>query len=57
MTTLRDARKEGKLDKFIKEHEKDATGDLDKLDKAIKRPDRGMSSKPPKASSRDGSGG
>jgi len=58
MTTLREARKTGKLEKFIKEREKDAaTGDLDKLDEAIKRPDQGKSSKPPKASSQDDSGG
>lgn len=56
-TTLREARKKGKIEEFIKEHENDNPGDLDKLDKALKRPLTGKSSKPPKASSRDGSGG
>ncbi len=36
--SLKDARKEGDLEGFIKEHEKDAPGDLDKVEKAIKRP-------------------
>ena len=36
MTTLKEARK-GKLDKFIKEHEADPEGDLDKLDELLKR--------------------
>lgn len=55
MTTLREARKKGEMDKFIKEHEQETPGDLDKLDAALKRPASGKSSKPPKASSRDGS--
>ena len=55
MTTLRDARQKGKLDQFIKEHEQDAPGDLDKLDAALKRPTQGKLLKPTKASSRDGS--
>ena len=37
MTTLREAREKGKLDKFIAEHEADPPGDLDHLDDAIKR--------------------
>jgi hypothetical protein len=37
MTNLRDARK-GKIEEFIKEHEADADGDLEKLDTLIKRP-------------------
>ena len=40
MTTLREARKKGRLDKFIAEHEGDPPGDIDKLDEAIKRPSR-----------------
>lgn len=40
MTTLKDARKSN-LEYFIKEHEADPIGDLDKLDEAIKRADRG----------------
>jgi hypothetical protein len=51
MTTLREARKKGKLDQFIREHEKDTPGDLDKLDAAIKRPARGSEKEAPKASS------
>ena len=45
MTTLREARKKGRLDRFIAEHEADPPGDMDKLDVAIKRPseDRGAS--------------
>lgn len=40
MTTLKEARKKGKLEQFIREHEKDAPGDLDKLEEAIKRSTR-----------------
>ena len=36
--SLQKARKEGRIEDFIREHEKDAPGDLDKLDAAIKRP-------------------
>lgn len=36
--SLKDARKEGDLEGFIKEHEKDKPGDLEKLEKAIRRP-------------------
>ena len=36
MTTLKKARKKGKIDDFIKEHEVDPDGDLDKLDAVIK---------------------
>ncbi len=32
MTNLKEARKKGKIDKFIKKHEADPDGDLDKLD-------------------------
>ena len=35
---LKDARKKGQLKKFIREHENDATGDLDDLDAAISPP-------------------
>lgn len=51
MTTLREARKKGKLEQFIREHEKDAPGDLGKLDAAIKLPSQGKLSKAPAASS------
>ena len=37
---LKDARK-GKIEAFIKEHEADPDGDLDKLDALIKRPTQG----------------
>lgn len=40
MSTLREARK-GKIEDFIKEHEADPDGDLDKLDALIKRPTQG----------------
>lgn len=52
MTTLRKALKDGKVEQFIREHEKDAPGDLDKLDKALKRPASRRSKEAPKASSR-----
>ena len=54
MTTLKEARKKG-LEKFIREHEKDAPGDLDKLDAAIKRPVRETGKEAPKASSQGAS--
>ena len=38
MTNLREARKKGRLDKFVAEHEADPPGDIDKLDAAIGRP-------------------
>lgn len=50
MTNLKQARK-GKIDKFIKEHEADPEGDLDKLDAVIKRPARESEKATPKASS------
>ncbi len=50
---LRKALKEGKLGKFIREHEKDDPGDLGKLDKALKRPASEKSKEAPKSSSRD----
>jgi len=47
--SLRQARK-GKIDDFIKEHEADPDGDLDKLDAVIKRPTRETGKAVPKAS-------
>lgn len=38
MTNLKKARQKGKIDDFIKEHEADPDGDLDKLDEVLKRP-------------------
>lgn len=49
MKTLRDARKDN-LESFIKEHEVDPKGDLDKLDAVIKRPVLGTVKATPKAS-------
>lgn len=37
MTTLKEARKKGKLEDFIKEHENDQPADKDKLDLLIRR--------------------
>ena len=48
--SLKDARKEGKLKTFVREHENDAPGDLDKLEKAIRKPSQGSASKARKAS-------
>lgn len=53
MITLKKAIKEGKLKQFIKEHEKDEPGDLEKLDEALKRPASEKSKEAPKSSSRD----
>lgn len=55
MTNLKEARKKGKIDKFIKKHEADPDGDLDKLDAMIKRPTRESVKATPKASSQDAS--
>lgn len=52
-TTLAKARQQGDLEEFIREHENDAHGDLEKLDKALKRPDKSKAT--PKASSPDAS--
>ena len=53
MTNLREARKKGRLDKFIAEHEADAPGDLDKLDAAIGRPSQEKSKSDQEASTPD----
>lgn len=55
MTTLREAREKGRIDKFIAEHEADAPGDMDKLDAAIKRPSA-ETAKSDQAASKPGSG-
>jgi len=49
-TSLANARKHGKVDTFIKEHESDPDGDLDKLDALIRRPTQGSEKAIPKAS-------
>lgn len=51
MPNLKEARKKGKIDAFIKEHEADPEGDLDKLDALIKHQDQGSEKEAPKASS------
>lgn len=55
--TLDHARKTGDLESFIREHEADPEGDLDKLDQAIARPVQGSGSATPKASKKASSGG
>ena len=54
MTNLKQARK-GKIEDFIKEHEADPDGDLDKLDAVIKRPTQESEKATPPASSQDAS--
>lgn len=39
--SLKSLRENGKIEDFIKEHEADPDGDLDKLDALIKRPTQG----------------
>jgi len=50
--SLKDARKSGDLEGFIKEHEKDERGDLEKLEKIIRQPTQvpETASKAPKTS-------
>lgn len=57
MGTLRNARKKGNLEDFIKEHEADPDGDLDKLDELIKKPVQGSEKATRPASSQDASDG
>jgi hypothetical protein len=54
MTTLKQARS-GNLDDFIKEHESDPEGDLDKLDAVILRPSQGTLKATRPTSSQDAS--
>lgn len=54
MATLREARI-GKLEDFIREHEADPEGDLEKLDAVIKRPTQGSEKATRQTSSRDAS--
>lgn len=51
MTTLREAREKGKIDQFIKEHEGDAKGDADQVNRTLKAMAQ-KSKAVPKASSR-----
>jgi hypothetical protein len=55
MTTLKKALKDGNIETFIQEHEKDAPGDADKLNAALKKPASQKTKEVPKASSRHGS--
>lgn len=55
MTNLKKAREKGKIDDFIKDHEADQKGDLDKLDALIKHQNQGIGKAIPKASSRGAS--
>lgn len=59
MTTLKDVRDGGPktLEKFIREHEKDDAGDMEKMDKALKRPASDKTKQAPKTSSRADSDG
>lgn len=50
-STLKMSRQEGKIDKFIKDHESAPDGDLDKLDALIMRPTQGTVKASPPASS------
>jgi len=56
MTTLREAREQGKLDQFIKEHEADPKGDPEAFNRVVREMAR-KSKAVPKASSRRNPGG
>ena len=56
MTTLREAREKGQLDKFISERESDPPGDIDRLGVAIKCPFRGTAKSGREASTPDSDG-
>jgi hypothetical protein len=47
--------RDGKIEEFIKEHEADPEGDLDKLDALIKRPTQGNEKATRKASPQESS--
>jgi len=55
MTDLKKARDSGEVEKFIKEHEADPDGDLDKLDALIKKPVQGSEKATRPASPRESS--
>lgn len=55
MPNLKEARKKGKIEDFIKEHDADPDGDLDKLDEVIKRPAQGTGKATRPSSGQDGS--
>lgn len=55
MASLKKAREQGQLPAFIKEHEADPPGDLDKFDAILKSATQGTGKEAPKASSQDAS--
>ena len=55
MPNLKKARKRQKIEDFIKDHEADPSGDLDKLDAVIKRPVQGSEKATHPTSSQDAS--
>ncbi len=57
MPTLREARKKGRIEDFIAEHEADPAGDMDKLDAALKRPAAETGKSTPAASTPDSDDG
>jgi hypothetical protein len=54
--TLKEARKEGKIDQFLEEHQNDPPGDMDRFD-AILRHAAGKSKEAPSSSGGAASGG
>ncbi len=56
MANLKQARKASNIEEFIKEHEVNPDGDLDKLDALIKRPTQETVKATPKASTQAPSG-
>lgn len=55
MTNLREARQQGKLEQFIKEHSRDPDGDADAFDLTVQAM-AGKSSEAPQTSSQDDPG-
>ena len=53
MTTLKKVRESGELEQFIREHEKDPLGDMDKLDAVIGRSSQGTEKSNQEASTPD----
>lgn len=53
MRTLKKAREEGKLEEFIQDHENDAPGDQERLEKAIDQLSRGKSKSTQETSGKD----
>ena len=53
--SLKKAAETAQLDRFVREHEKDSPGDVEKLDKALMRPASQKSKEAPKASPKRGS--